>query len=154
MAKSPLTGIHPGMVISGDVVVDDVTVNQKGGSLTATLKKMLRTNLNTAAGYLLGARMDFAGGTSCVLMTPALEAEDSAARQLRVTRVSPHRFLVDLVEEDEATVDPMTEALLVLLQQQVTAGGREIAPAERSLKSIREIQANSAERLKLLDDII
>jgi hypothetical protein len=129
--------------ISGDVVVHAVTVNQKGGSLTATLKKPLRADWTVASGRLHGARMEFADGVACVLMAP--EAEGTID-------ISTPRFQIDLLGKDTPTMEPMTAALVAILQEQIKAGQRNIVPADQSLKTIRRIKSDVAARLKELGD--
>jgi hypothetical protein len=137
--------------ISGDVIVDEVSLNQKGGSLTATLKKPIRAGLDIAAGHLSGALLKFAGGVTCVLMAPAEKSpkEDETPR-FRVTRVSPHRFVVDLVEEQTAGVDRMTQAVLTTIQAQIEAGTRVLVTTEESTKVLKRLRTKSAEQKKRL----
>lgn len=140
-------------IILGDVVVHPVTVNQKGGSLTATLKKALRADWTVASGRLHGARMEFGNGVACVLMAPEVAGTiDISTPRFHVTQVSPSRFQVDLLGEDTPTMEPMTAALLSILKEQIKAGRRKLVPANQSLKTIRRIRADVGARLKELDD--
>jgi len=145
--------------ITGDVVVEEVTLNRKGGSLTATLKRGIRAGLNADPGLFYGARLDFAAGGACVLMAPAAKSAGAASEadtpRFHVTRVSPHRFVVDLVDDGAPVVDPMTEALLIILREQVKAGQRKIVPADDSagmFASIREKLAEQDIRLRAMSD--
>lgn len=132
--------------IVGDVILDEVNVNQKGGSLTATLKKTIRNGLSVAAGHLDGALLQFEEGVACVLMASSITQDDhNEPHRFRVTRVSPQRFVVDLVDEQAPTVDPVTQAVLLLLQEQIKEGAvrfleppsqkRCLSNCERSLRS-------------------
>ena len=114
----------------GDVAAaSGVTVNSKGGSLTATLKKALREKLGDVdglGGQLAGAAVQFAGGPAVVL----LSAASGLKSPIRVQQTGRNRFEIELDSGDEEDVDEVTAAFLRLKQQQFVSGELELmAPA-------------------------
>ena len=58
--------------ITGDIAASaDVTINTKGGSVTAILKKSLRDRLGALSDHLAGAALQFASGQSVLLLAGA-----------------------------------------------------------------------------------
>ena len=108
--------------IVGDAVVEGVTVNNKGGSVSAILKRPIRGDLNPG-GLCYGAKIEFKPGVSCVLM-----AGDQG--RIRVAKVG-NGFLLTLEEGQHEVVDPTTKAILSLYEEMLKAGrAKLIAPAE------------------------
>ncbi|MEQ8346259.1 MAG: hypothetical protein RIB84_15200 [Sneathiellaceae bacterium] len=61
-AKPPLAPI------AGDIsTASEVTVNRKGGSLTATLKKTLRERIDLLGNHMHAAALQFGSGQSVLL---------------------------------------------------------------------------------------
>lgn len=135
--------------ITGDVTVDDVTLNIKGGSLTAVLKKAIRAGLDMDARHCFGAKLDFAEGASCILMAAAeigAQQRRSNAPKFRVTRVSSRRFVVDLVDNKLAPVEPLTQALLSIIKEQIKAGKRKFVSSDEAEHTIKHLREKSTER--------
>jgi hypothetical protein len=110
---------NPVPTIVGDVAVESVTVNDKGGSLSAILKRPLRADF-AGGGLFYGARIDFEPGISCVLVAPGrTEAKDRTGkgRKFRVQRVTRHRYVLDFGDDDREVVDPVTQATLKILEE-------------------------------------
>jgi len=108
--------------IVGDVAASaDVTVNSKGGSVTATLKKALRDQLSQKTGPLAGAALRFATGEAVVLLTGA------GAAPVRVRRTGDNRFEIELQGDVEESVDAMTDAFLTLKKEAFRLGKLELS---------------------------
>ncbi len=128
--------------ITGDVVVTtDVTVNTKGGSMTATLKKSLREKLGESGGRLLAATMEFATGQSIVLLSGSSGTAELNA-PVHVRRIGRNRFEVELQTGEDEEIDEVTAAFLRLKKDQfekgklqltapVTASGWRVAVADK-----------------------
>jgi hypothetical protein len=110
----------------GDVAAaSGVTVNSKGGSLTATLKKALREKLGDVAdfgGQLAGAAVQFPGGPAVVLLSPA----SGLTSPIRVQQTGRNRFEIELDSGEGEEVDEVTAAFLRLKQQQFVSGELEL----------------------------
>lgn len=114
MAKK-LIPSHP---ITGDVTAaTEVTINTKGGSMTAILKKVLRDQLGRLGNHLPAAVLQFTGGPAVVLMSSG--AGESC---LRVHRLGGNRFEIELDAGDDEEVDDLTVAFLRLKESQFKAG--------------------------------
>src|SRR4051794_25396028 len=90
--------------IIGSLPVEPVTVNQKGGSVAAILKKSIRGNLGEAASCY-GAKIEFDNGMTCVLVAPGSSPGTDDDSKFYVRRVSPSRFVIDC-NVQEYVVDP------------------------------------------------
>src|ERR1700681_2708531 len=100
--------------ILGDVVArEDVTVNTKGGSMTATLKKPLREKLGELGTSLSGAAVEFASGQAVVLLSRVPGAAN-ADLPVRVRKVGLNRFEIGIESDDDEEVDEVTAAFLRL----------------------------------------
>jgi hypothetical protein len=125
--KAPISD-DPSIV--GDAVIDLVTVNRKGGSLSAILKVPLRGDL-TADEPCYGAKIEFRPGLSCVLV---------AGRQGRIRVVKiPNGFMLTLEEGEQEVVDPTTKAVLNLYEEMLKAGQVGLltpAAAERRFENV------------------
>ena len=141
---------EPVVTITGEVTVDDVTLNSKGGSLTAVLKKTIRSGLAMDARHCFGAKLDFAEGASCILMAAAeigaQQRHSKNAPKFRVTRVSSRRFVVDLIDNKLAPVEPLTQALLSILKEQIKAGQRKFISSDEAGHTIKQLREQSTER--------
>jgi hypothetical protein len=104
--------------ISGDVSAStDVTVNTKGGSTTATLRKDLREQLGDLGDHLLGATVRLGGDLSALIMVPDRPGQGN----VRVQRSGRNRFEV-VLDDDGAAEDPLLDAFLRVKVAQFTAG--------------------------------
>lgn len=117
--------VAPEPTIVGNIVVDQITINHKGGSPAAILKKSVRGALDSS-DHSFGAKMEFAPGVSCLLMAPGeIESkdDDGHTRKILVQRVSPYRYVIDLAsEEEKEVIDPVTRATLKILEDKLAAG--------------------------------
>jgi hypothetical protein len=108
--------------ITGDIAAAaDVTINTKGGSVTATLKKSLRETLGELSGHLTGAAVRFASGQAIVLLASASRGAE-ASPAFRVRKISRNRFEITLEADDEEEVDEVTAAFLRLKKDQFEKG--------------------------------
>lgn len=100
----------------GDVeAASEVTVNTKGGSMTATLKKGLRERLGQVFGRLAGGVLQFETGQSLLLLSPGAGA---GLASVRVQRIGRNRFEIELDTHENEEVDEVTAAFLRLKQAQ------------------------------------
>lgn len=133
--------------ISGDVSAStDVTVNTKGGSTTATLRKDLRDQLGDVGGHLLGATVPLGGDLSALVMVPDRPGQG----RVRVQRSGHNRFEV-VLDDDGATEDPLLDAFLRIKVAQFTAGQLDLTVPmsvddwqERRARREAEAEARSA----------
>jgi hypothetical protein len=116
--------LTPQRSIIGNLTVEPVTVNQKGGSLAAILKKSIRGNLGEA-DFCYGAKMEFDNGMTCVLVAPGASPGADDEPRFYVRRVSPSRFVIDCNVQEDA-VDPITQAMLGILDREIKAGTLEV----------------------------
>ncbi len=108
--------------ILGDVVAnEDVTVNTKGGSMTATLKKALRDKLGDIGASLSAAAVQFETGQAVVLLSrvPGATNTDSP---LRVRKIGLNRFEVGIANAGDEDVDEVTAAFLQLKKDLFSKG--------------------------------
>jgi hypothetical protein len=137
---------NPVPTIVGDVPVESVAVNVKGGSLAAILKRSLRGDFTGGAPFY-GARIDFEPGISCVLVAPGrTEAKDRTGkgRKFRLQRVTPHRYVLDFGDDDREVIDPVTQATLKIMEEMARTGrlallGKEAA--DKRFAKLKELEA-------------
>lgn len=104
--------------ITGDVAATaDVTVNTKGGSTTAILKKTLRDRLGGIHNHLNGAALQFANGQAIVVIAGAATGAVTAG-QLRVRQTGRNRFEIEADSDDAVEVDEVTASFLRLKKDQ------------------------------------
>lgn len=114
--EHPQVGERPLFV--GDVETQSsVTVNRKGGSLTAILKKNLADKLRLGDKHVSAATVDIGSGKSVLLM-----GVDEDLEQLQVIRRGVNTFEVLLADTGEAQIDPVAEAFLALKTAQFERG--------------------------------
>jgi hypothetical protein len=102
---------RPGPAIVGDVTaLVDVTIHQKGGSLTATLKKPLGERVGAEVRSISGAAVDFETGQSVVILSP----QPDGSAQVHVRRVGLNRFEIAIDDGRDIEVDPVTAAFVQL----------------------------------------
>ena len=119
--------------IVGDVPIQSVTVNTKGGSVSAILKQGIRGSLDEQ-NFGFGAKMEFEHGVSCVLVAPgmvrlgALDDGTASAHsaKFRVKRLSSNSYIVELEDKEAEEIDPMTKAVLTILEDQLRTGKTKI----------------------------
>ncbi len=115
-------------VITGDVeAITVVTVNTKGGSMTATLKKALREKLGEFGGRLTGAAVQFATGQAILLLSPS--GGSSSIAPVRVHRIGKNRFEIELATGEDEEIDNVTAAFLQLKQDQFEKGELALMPS-------------------------
>lgn len=108
--------------ITGDIAATaDVTVNTKGGSYTATLKKALRDRLGGMGSQLTGAALQFANGQAIVLLAGAAEGA-IASGELRVRQTGRNRFEIELDDDGAEEIDEVTATFLRLKKDQFQKG--------------------------------
>jgi hypothetical protein len=131
--------------IKGDVHVESVTVNAKGGSLSAILKQSLRRGF-VEDGSFYGARMDFEDGTPVVIIAQRF----AGGRRYLVTQIADNRYMIELEEDaGKETVDPMTKATLQILEQMTKAGKLTLLDSDETDKRLAKMQKSIAEGDKL-----
>jgi len=122
----PTRDEHPRIV--GDIAsVTHVSVNTKGGSLSATLKKGIRESLSTVGDRLTAAALEFASGSSVVLLSGGMAG--SGATSIRVVRTGRNRFEIELDTGEEEEVDDLTAAFLMLKVDQFKKDRLRLLPA-------------------------
>jgi hypothetical protein len=100
--------------ILGDVVArEDVTINTKGGSMTATLKKPLREKLGELGASLSAAAVEFASGQAVVLLSRVPGAANTDL-PVRVRKVGLNRFEIGIESDGDEEADEVTAAFLRL----------------------------------------
>jgi len=118
---------HAG-VITGDVAAStDVTINKKGGSVTATLKKSLRDSLGDLGESVAAATVEFSTGQAILLLSGVPGAAEKTAAEVHVRKVGPNRFEIELDTDEDEEVDEVTAAFLRLKIDQFTKGGLKLA---------------------------
>src|SRR5205809_3197889 len=118
--------------IVGDAVVEGVTVNDKGGSLSAILKRPIRGDLNPGK-QCYGAKIEFEPGVSCVLVA-------GGKKRIRVAKIA-NGFVLTIDEGPQEMVDPTTKAILNIYDEMIKAGKVQVVPpaeAERRLADVLE----------------
>lgn len=127
-------------VIVGDVTASsDVSVNRKGGSVTTTLKKVLRERLNLVGNHMYAATMQFSSGQSLLLMRGETENPRSA---VRVTQVARNRFEIELADDgDDDPVDDLTAAFVMAKRELFKKGELELTAPVSADDFEREVQA-------------
>jgi hypothetical protein len=136
--------------IIGDVTVAPVTLNNKGGSLTAILQRAIRGALAADIGGV-GAKLVFDSGISCLLVVPAvLDPAGKHDMRVRVTRVMENRFVVDLEDEKGVKSDPMVSYILSLIEE--FAQTRKILPVsgEDAADELLQIAAEGREEIEAI----
>lgn len=104
----------PPQAFSGDVAAPTrVTINTKGGSMTAILRKDLREKLGVVGSQLCAAALEFGSGPAVLLLGDA---------KIRVLRLGKDRFEVVLGADEGDEIDEITAAFLKLKEAQFKAG--------------------------------
>jgi hypothetical protein len=114
--------------IVGDIVaMTDVSINKKGGSLSATLKKGIRESLGEVGDRLTAAALEFAPGREVVLLSGGADAD--APTSVRVSRISKNRYEVELETGEDEEIDDLTAAFLMLKVDQFKKRKLHLLPA-------------------------
>jgi hypothetical protein len=125
-----------GPSIVGDVTAESITINAKGGSLTAILKRGVRGGL-VPGKQSYGAKIEFEPGVSCVLVAPGQQ------RKFRVVKIA-NGFVVTLEGGEREVVDPMTKAVLAAYEEMLRAGKvKLLAPDEAERRFAAVLQKAS-----------
>lgn len=112
----------------GDIAaMSDVSVNTKGGSLNATLKKGIREMLGEVGDHLTAAALQFSSDQAVVLLSGQRGA--GAASSVRVSRISKNRFEIELDVGDHEEIDDFTAAFLMLKIEQFKRNRLSLLPA-------------------------
>jgi hypothetical protein len=136
---------HPEASIIGDVTTEAVTINRKGGSVTAILKQNIRGELNSAQTGC-GARIDFGNGVSCVVVAPGEIKTSKRSGKIRIQRVA-HGYMITLDDGSGEVVDPVTQKILSMYEEMIKAGKvKVLSPAQA--------HANTLSDLKAVDELI
>lgn len=140
--------------ISGDVaIMANVTLNTKGGSTTAIIKKPLRDRLGKVGDHLAAATLEFATGQALILLMGAIPGVPKGRAPLRVRRTGRNRFEIELESDGDAEIDEVTAAFLrlkkhlfekgklrlseaVTAEEWRTAMDKKIAVAEAAMKKV------------------
>ena len=104
----------------GDLTaLEEIPVSRKGGTITATLKKLIQTTLG-----LDMAPTSLLGGVVSDLSTPLMLVgkDPGAGKRWSVRRVSPNQLLISLEMPDEEEGDNGTAAFLALLDKKQSEG--------------------------------
>lgn len=133
---------EPVPIVGEDLVFTELTVNTKGGAMSAILKKAIRESLGEVGGRLGAASLKFAAGPSVVLLTGGHSAE-TAATQVRVSRVGKNRFMVDLETGETVETDEVTDAFVRLKIEQFKMGRLELLPAVSADEWLAEMDEKS-----------
>ncbi|MBL8443374.1 MAG: hypothetical protein JNK52_04945 [Zoogloeaceae bacterium] len=119
---------QPVPIVGEDLLFTELTVNSKGGAMTAILKKAIRESLGEVGSRLGAASLTFDTGASVVLLTGASDA-NAASTQVRVSRLGKNRFMLDLETGESEEVDEMTDAFVRLKIEQFKLGRLDLLPA-------------------------
>jgi hypothetical protein len=107
---------------TGDVVARaDLTINTKGGSTTAILKKAIRERLGALGQHLPAAALEFSTGQAIVLLAGNTASQESWL-PVRVCRVGRNRFEIAIETDASEEVDEVTAAFLRLKRDQFAKG--------------------------------
>lgn len=151
-----MTDVAEPMPITGDIAASsDVTVNTKGGSMTATLRKPLRDLLPDKMGHLSGAALEFEGGEAVVILAGSTKRYHSPTG-VQVRRVSRNIFEIEMETEDGKSeeVDVVTAAFLTIKEKQLARGTLRLsdpmsaegwrAKTDAELAEVRDMLASAA----------
>jgi len=136
--------------ITGDIAAAaDVTINTKGGSVTAILKKSLRDRLGDVTNHLTGAALQFATGQAVVLLVGA--AGGPVARgELRVRKTGRNRFEIELDDDGAEEIDEITATFLRLKKDQFEKGQLKLSDPMTADDWNKKIDIEFAETRKLI----
>lgn len=106
-------------IIIGDVsATADVTLNSKGGSTTATLKKVLRDRLAISDRRLTGAAIEFEDGNNMLV----LAGRDGSTGAFTVRKTGRNRFEIELDTGSGREIGDIEAAFLRLKLAQFKRG--------------------------------
>ena len=137
--------------IVGDVAVtSDVTLNTKGGSVTATLRKSLAQRLGEARTRLSGAALQFSNGQAMVILAGGGEAK---LKSFHVRRVSQDRFEIALEDSEAVELHTVAAAFLRLKVDQFQRDVLELSDPKSADEWRRKTTADFADVEEALADL-
>ncbi len=108
----------------GDVVAtEDVAINTKGGSMSATLKKPLRERLGDV-GMAAGAALEFDTGQAVVILS---RRSGTSEAPVRIRKLGTNRFELRIDGGDDVEIDGVTAAFLRLKRALFERGELELS---------------------------
>lgn len=132
--------------IVGDVHVESVTVNKKGGSLSAILKKSLQIESGEDTPWY-GTKIEVEPGVAAVLVVPGSTADQP--KKFRVTQFASG-VMINLEDEKEKVVNPTVAAVLSVFGEMLQADKFPLNTPEESDRVSKEAEAAA----KKLEDVM
>jgi hypothetical protein len=133
--------------IIGDVNAERITINDKGGSVTAILKRNLRGTLK-AEKPCFGAKIELEQGVSFLLVAPGELGAAQNPVKIRVQKLE-RGVMISLDDGVGEVVDPMTQKVLALYEEMMKVGEVKLFTPEECETSDEEELAKIRE-LKML----
>jgi hypothetical protein len=130
--------------IVGDVSAEAVTLNAKGGSLSAIIKQGIRGDLS-AKGACFGANIEVEPGVSCLIVAPVRSAKIMKGR-IRVQKLE-HGVFISFDDGTGHKVDSFTQKVLSLYEELIKEG-------KVGLVSAEEVRAERESDLKEIDNLL
>jgi hypothetical protein len=121
-------------VLSGNVTVESTRLNDKGGSVTAILKKPLSVAFDHSGGLAIGARLKFSDRSAVVLLP---ELDDGS--HFEVSQVGLDRFVIDLVDTKLERTDGLTASFLKIITEQFKKDQRPVVTGAEATKELEDI---------------
>ena len=136
--------------ITGDIAASaDVTINTKGGSVTAILKKSLRDRLGALSDHLAGAALQFASGQSVLL----LAGSGALAGAVRVRKTGQNRLEIVLDGDDAEEIDEVTATFLRLKKDQFEKGLLNLSEPMTAVDWRKQMDADLADVREVLAEV-
>lgn len=114
---------NPKIAFIGDVHggTAEITLNRKGGSLTATLKKVITDQVVAFrdATKVFGTAISLGDGDGLVLLSTLVDEDDP---NIAMRQISENRFEVVIGEEAQVELDAVSMALLGLKEVEISEG--------------------------------
>ncbi len=126
----------PNRAFFGDVQNSaEISLNRKGGSLTATLKKVLTGQIAAFQDIskVFGTSISLPGGDGLVVLSSLVEDDDP---DVHMRKLSDTRYEIVIGEEPMQELDPVSLGLLSLKEADIAAGRAELS-APMSAEDIR-----------------
>ncbi|MEO2039962.1 hypothetical protein D6851_04135 [Altericroceibacterium spongiae] len=138
--------------ITGDIAASaDVTINTKGGSVTAILKKSLRDRLGALSDHLAGAALQFASGQSVLLLAGA--GSGALAGAVRVRKTGQNRFEIVLDGDEAEEIDEVTATFLRLKKDQFEKGLLNLSEPMTAVDWRKQMDADLADVREVLAEV-
>ncbi|MBV9391075.1 MAG: hypothetical protein JOY96_04200 [Verrucomicrobia bacterium] len=122
--------------IVGDVNVESVTVNKKGGSLSAIFKKSLQLDPGEDAQWY-GAKIEVEPGVAGVLVVPGRTT--TQPKKFRVTQFASG-VMINLEDEKEKGINPTVAAVLSVFGEMLKVGELPLDTPEESNRISEEAE--------------